>query len=279
MSDAARQVSREADLPERKVTINQLVGHNLACYRKAAGLTQEELGKRLGGWTKVAVSAAERSWDGRRVRKFDADELMALATALGVPITAFFLPPEDAGTGVRYVLDGPGFPDLISLLPGTTPPRDGDSRPMQAYRKRLMALGAREDTTGASYVESAEQRRKSLFPKEWRVQEVQRFRKAIRDEEVAERTVRVVEEILAEALERAQALERDAEDRHRQAVGSLVEQREYLERRVDDLRAFEREYRSRLVAYLEGQLSDLKVGSTDAATFRAVAGPVRTRQA
>ena len=32
---------------------------------------------------------------------------------------------------------------------------------------------------------------------------------------------------------------------------------EELTRRVDDLRAFEREYRSRLTAYLEGQLRDL----------------------
>jgi cell division septum initiation protein DivIVA len=43
-------------------------------------------------------------------------------------------------------------------------------------------------------------------------------------------------------------------------MGTLVQQREELERRVDDLRAFEREYRSRLRAYLEGQLRDLDAG-------------------
>src|SRR5262249_36106406 len=41
----------------------------------------------------------------------------------------------------------------------------------------------------------------------------------------------------------------------------LVQQREELERRVDDLRAFEREYRSRLKADLEGQLRDLEAGA------------------
>jgi len=46
-------------------------------------------------------------------------------------------------------------------------------------------------------------------------------------------------------------------------MGSLVQTREELERRVDDLRAFEREYRSRLKAYLEGQLRDLEAGVTD----------------
>jgi hypothetical protein len=46
-----------------------------------------------------------------------------------------------------------------------------------------------------------------------------------------------------------------------------VQQREELERRVDDLRAFEREYRSRLKAYLEGQMRDLEAGATDSGTF------------
>jgi hypothetical protein len=50
-------------------------------------------------------------------------------------------------------------------------------------------------------------------------------------------------------------------------MGSLVQTREELERRVDDLRAFEREYRSRLKAYLEGQLRDLEAGVTDSGTF------------
>jgi hypothetical protein len=56
-------------------------------------------------------------------------------------------------------------------------------------------------------------------------------------------------------------------------MGSLVQQREELERRVDDLRAFEREYRSRLKAYLEGQLRDLEAGVTDSGTFPAVNPP------
>jgi len=56
-------------------------------------------------------------------------------------------------------------------------------------------------------------------------------------------------------------------------MGSLVQQREELERRVDDLRAFEREYRSRLKAYLEGQLRDLEAGATDSGTFPTVSGP------
>jgi DivIVA domain-containing protein len=75
------------------------------------------------------------------------------------------------------------------------------------------------------------------------------------------------EQITSNAQARAESLERDAQERHRQAMGSLVQQREELERRVDDLRAFEREYRSRLKAYLEGQLRDLEAGTADSDAF------------
>src|SRR6201993_594312 len=92
-------------------------------------------------------------------------------------------------------------------------------------------------------------------------------------DEVLTKARRQAEQITGDARERAESLERDAQERHRQAMGSLVQQREELERRVDDLRAFEREYRSRLKAYLEGQLRDLEAGVTDSGTFPAMTGP------
>jgi DivIVA domain-containing protein len=92
-------------------------------------------------------------------------------------------------------------------------------------------------------------------------------------DEILGKARRQAEQITSDARARAESLERDAQERHRQAMGSLVQQREELERRVDDLRAFEREYRSRLKAYLEGQLRDLEAGATDSGTFPAMAGP------
>jgi len=89
-------------------------------------------------------------------------------------------------------------------------------------------------------------------------------------DEVLTKARRQAEQITGDARARAESLERDAQERHRQAMGSLVTQREELERRVDDLRAFEREYRSRLKAYLEGQLRDLEAGVTDSGTFPAM---------
>jgi DivIVA domain-containing protein len=65
------------------------------------------------------------------------------------------------------------------------------------------------------------------------------------------------EQITSDARARSENLDRDAQERHRQALGSLIQQREELERRVDDLQIFEREYRRRLMDYLAGQLRDL----------------------
>jgi DivIVA domain-containing protein len=63
--------------------------------------------------------------------------------------------------------------------------------------------------------------------------------------------------IVGDAREHAARLVREAEEKQRQTLGSLEQERSLLERKIDELRAFEREYRSRLKSYLEGQLRDL----------------------
>ncbi len=64
--------------------------------------------------------------------------------------------------------------------------------------------------------------------------------------------------IVGEAREHSQRLMREAEEKQRQTLGSLEQERSLLERKIDELRAFEREYRSRLKSYLEGQLRELE---------------------
>ncbi|MFI6478063.1 DivIVA domain-containing protein [Nonomuraea sp. NPDC050663] len=71
---------------------------------------------------------------------------------------------------------------------------------------------------------------------------------------------RQAEQVIGDARARAETLERDAQERHRQAMGSLVQTRDELERKVEELRSFEREYRSRLKLYLENQLQELSAG-------------------
>jgi transcriptional regulator with XRE-family HTH domain len=130
------------ELPGVHKTVNQVIAWNIAYYRKAAGITQAELGERTGR-AKRNISADERSWDGERTREFNAAELAALSAALGVPIGAFFLPPEDDGVTVRYLFrphgkepDCLGMGDLMAMV---MPDSQDDSRAMDAYRRRLTA--------------------------------------------------------------------------------------------------------------------------------------------
>jgi hypothetical protein len=78
-------------------TANQLVAYNLMRIRKTLGLDQAEAAARLVPylgvcWSKAVYSAAERSYDGKRVRQFTADDLLAMSLAFGVPVAYFFLP-------------------------------------------------------------------------------------------------------------------------------------------------------------------------------------------
>lgn len=133
-------------LPVRAVTPNMLVAYNMARWRQANGMTQPALGEELGGWTKGAVSAAERSWDGRRVRKFDADEIADMAAVFRVPVPALFLPPPDDGESVTYVIDGDDGPvpmdEYYSLL---MPDLDweADTPAAAAYQQAVITASAK----------------------------------------------------------------------------------------------------------------------------------------
>lgn len=83
----------------------------------------------------------------------------------------------------------------------------------------------------------------------------------------AERT-----KIVNEAQEHAARLVREAETKQRATLGDLEEQRQVLQRKVEQLRAFEREYRSRLKAYLEDQLRQLEARASSGGAAPESAG-------
>ncbi|GIJ49923.1 cell wall synthesis protein Wag31 [Virgisporangium aliadipatigenens] len=66
------------------------------------------------------------------------------------------------------------------------------------------------------------------------------------------------EEVTRDARAKADALERDARQRHQEAVSGLDAKRNALQKHIEELKQFEREYRTRLKAYLESQLRDLE---------------------
>src|SRR3954463_5558295 len=90
------------------------------------------------------------------------------------------------------------------------------------------------------------------------------------------------ETMLNDARTRAETLERqsrdkaaqlvgDAERKQTEIIGSITRDKSELEKKIDQLRTFEREYRTRLKTYLESQLRDLE--------GRATAAPADSRAA
>jgi DivIVA domain-containing protein len=94
--------------------------------------------------------------------------------------------------------------------------------------------------------------------------------------------------VLSASRAEAAGLDEQIAQRLEAALGDLDRRRSRLEGSIEELRAFEREYRTRLRAYLEGQLRELSggdgpdddgvgvpVGAGGAAVGRPVAGAVR----
>jgi hypothetical protein len=80
------------------LTPGQVVAYNLSRARALRGWTQEQTVTRLEPhlgirWSNVVLSAAERSYSGKRIRHFTADEIVAFAQTFGLPVVWFFLPP------------------------------------------------------------------------------------------------------------------------------------------------------------------------------------------
>lgn len=133
------------DIPNEPVTADQLVAYNIRRWRRASGITQEELGARTG-WSAANLSAAERSADPERERRrFDAQMIADFALALGVPLVALFLPPADDGIRVNYVLSARGakyhMGDFMAMA--VMIDSDDDSRVSEQYRDTFNAAAER----------------------------------------------------------------------------------------------------------------------------------------
>jgi len=114
-----------------KITPNQIVAFNLTVARQLRGWTQEEAAAQLepyvgARWSKATFSSAERSIDGRRIRQFTADEIVAFSRCFDVPIGFFFMPPRpsQSETPVRFATAenddyGLSLAELLDAIFGT----------------------------------------------------------------------------------------------------------------------------------------------------------------
>jgi DivIVA domain-containing protein len=76
------------------------------------------------------------------------------------------------------------------------------------------------------------------------------------------------ESLERQSQEKAASLERDAARKHAEIIGSISQEKVVLEKKVDELRTFENEYRTRVMTYLKAQLRELEL--------RAFAAPAAT---
>lgn len=122
--------------PAVTLTPNQVIAYNLARARERKGWTQAQAADALAPylgvrWSKATFSAAERSVDGKVVRQFTGDDLVAFARCFDVPLSWFFMPPpatDEDGRTVRLATpDAPGGEELSVLVdlvfgePGSEP--------------------------------------------------------------------------------------------------------------------------------------------------------------
>ncbi|WP_168915879.1 DivIVA domain-containing protein [Microcella flavibacter] len=80
------------------------------------------------------------------------------------------------------------------------------------------------------------------------------------------------DELIAEGEAHKARLISEAEGTQREIVDALNAERATLETRVEELRVFEREYRSQLRTYIQGQLRELETSSQSSAAPAAPAG-------
>jgi transcriptional regulator with XRE-family HTH domain len=120
--------------PAKVLSINQIVAFNMWRARRSEGWSQQEVAELLEKytgktWSNASVSAAERSWQGGRPRRFDASEIVAMSRIFDEPIAYFFMPPEDGNyyaqeVGMREFPEGQPNrdpldkeSDLLALVP------------------------------------------------------------------------------------------------------------------------------------------------------------------
>mgnify|MGYP001186453998 CR=1 FL=1 len=213
---------------------------------------------------------------------YDEEEVDAFLDEVEAELDRLIQENEELRAKLAEVLRGGKVPALNAPhaeapadLMAAEPPRH-EPEPMPPPQPVMMAPRPVEDNmdTAARVLALAQQTADQAIADARREADETLGRARREADDILTKARRQSEQITSDARARAESLERDAQERHRQAMGSLVQSREELERRVDDLRAFEREYRSRLKAYLEGQLRDLEAGAADSGVFPAVAtGP------
>ena len=150
-----------------------------------------------------------------------------------------------------------------SALEQTSPGQSGGDHHVQAAKVLGLAQEMADRLTGEAKAESdgmlAEARTKSeQLLSEARAKSDTMVNEARTRAETMLNDARTrAESLERQARDKATALERDAQRQHTEVLGQVQQERTALEKKIDELRTFEREYRTRLKMLLESSLREL----------------------
>ena len=168
------------------------------------------------------------------------DKLAAVTRGGGLIGSAEPLPPRPG--------EGPKPPPSAMIPPAAEPPPVAPGHPSEAAAK-VLALAQR--TADELVADAKAEADRLLSDARQRAEKI--------DTEIKAK----VSKIESEARQKADSIEREAAQRKQDVFGALEQECAQLERRRDELRDFEREYRSRLKAYLQSELRKLETGAVD----------------
>ena len=201
-------------------------------------------------------------------RGYDEDEVDAFLDVVEAELARLIEENNELRAGVGRVApraeERPEPPAPVVQAPPPPPvqaPREDDS----ARASRMLALATE---TADRYVNEAKtQAEQMLVSAKTNSERLMADARAKSEQMVSEAKHRAdsmvtdartrAETMEREARAKAAALEQDAERRHTEVISSLETKRASLERKVEELRTFEREYRTRFRGYLETQLREL----------------------
>ncbi|MGD6980421.1 MULTISPECIES: DivIVA domain-containing protein [Citricoccus] len=223
-------------LDEIVVELRRLNQENDELRRKVAEL---QSGGASGSTVPAPVSAEDEGTVATGTSVQDTSVQKTSAGGSSTPV-AEAASTEDSGASQKPAASVPAAKDsdeVIEAAPAVTPAATADT-PATAVPAAPAAVTGREAVaTSAAGVLAMAQK--------------------LHDDFVAEGEAKR-EQIIADAQSEADGLVNDAQEKSRKTLAELEEKKSVLERKVEQLKGFERDYRARLKAYIEGQLRDLQ---------------------
>jgi DivIVA domain-containing protein len=135
-------------------------------------------------------------------------------------------------------------------------PAQAEPAPMVDHSHAVKVLALAQQTADQHLAEAAAEAQRTVAEARTAVEQLTAETKAATEAQISEAQQRA-DQLDRESKARANNTIQEAEQRRVGIVTQLEQQRDALERRLEELRTFEREYRTRLKSYLEAQLRDL----------------------